>query len=170
MRIDSINCLPALLLFCGFFGSAHVYAQEIFKWVDEEGITHFSEQPPEVALASLEILEVVSRPATPSPAGDIRTTLEVANDMQAGRLERERLRLEKQKLEQQNRQARLDAMRYDEAYRSAYYYGPYWGYPRHRRSYGHHRGYPKQPYAGHRPPHGQYQGGGGSVPRRVFNR
>lgn len=156
----------AVLLGCLAVTTAN--AQEIYKWVDASGETHYSEVPPETSLSGLEVLEVTGPAAESRPAPDYERALEVANSMQADRLERERLRLEKRKLEQLARQAELDARRYDEAYRSQAYVWPYYGY-----GYGH---YPRPPYGKppgyHRPPpgqgapHGPYPGT--YVPKRVY--
>ena len=74
-------------------------AREIYKWVDERGATHYGEQLPEGAVASLEVLDVTAAEATPGAgARDYRWTLDLANRLQADRLERERLRLDRQRL------------------------------------------------------------------------
>ncbi len=138
-------------------GVAH--AQEIYKWKNQDGTTHYSERPPLSELSSVEMFEVqLQEPVGLKPDDSYRSALELANSLQAGRLEREKLRLEKERLAQQNRQVQLDAQRYNETYRSQNYndYSYYYPYrPRH----------PRPPHHGKpHPPRGQ----GSNVTNRVY--
>ena len=139
-------------------------AQEIYKWQDRKGTTHYSEMPPPMELSGFEVLEVQLAEPVSLVAEDYRSTLELANSLQAGRLERERLRLERDKLVQEDRRSRLEAERYNDTYQTRYYNGGYYPY----------RSYPRPPHYGkphHRPPkanppHASYPGS--SVPKRVY--
>lgn len=83
--------------------SAVAGADEIYKWVTADGVTHFSESAPEAALASVEVIELeVAEPVQTTPR-DYRSMLEVAKSIEASRLEREHLRLEKRQLERGQR-------------------------------------------------------------------
>jgi len=145
-------------------------AREIYKWVDAQGATHFGESPPAGSVASLEVLEVREAEAPPAFApGDYRATLDMANSLQADRLERERLRLEREKLRLQQLEAESDNWRVNEASSPPSYYVPYYGYPR--------RPHPRRPYDGKYPgyppgpPHGQHPPARypvPDVPKRVY--
>ena len=152
------NCQICLAI-AGLAVSGAVSAQDIYKWQDQKGTTHYGEIPPPMGFSSFEVLEVPpAEPARPL-VESYRSALELANSLQADRLERERLRLERQKLLRQDRQALLEAQRYNDTYQSRYYYGGYYPY----------RSYPRPPHSGKphpRPPRASYPGT--SVPKRVY--
>ena len=142
-----------VLLIGSALASAVPADAEIYKWVGPDGVTHYSEAAPGTQSQPVETLEFADVASTPAPAADYQAVLEVAKQLEAGRLERERLRLEQQKLRQQQAAAR-DRIRNDEAarYYPVYpYYYPYErkhpgppGYRRHRPvptpyEYRHHR-------------------------------
>lgn len=138
-------------------------AGDIYKWQDHEGIVHYSELPPALELSSVEVLTV--KPAgtvTPAPES-YHSALELANSLQAGRLEREKLRLERARLAQEERRARLDADRYYGTSQTRYYFGGYIPYRSHPGRPHHGKPHPRPPSA-HRP--GAYPGV--SVPKRVY--
>jgi hypothetical protein len=142
-------------------------AREIYKWVDERGATHYGEQLPEGAVASLEVLDVTAAEATPGAgARDYRWTLDLANRLQADRLERERLRLDRQRLRLQQLEVESGNPQPNDAPQT--YYVPFYGYPRrpHPRPpyHGKYPGYPPLPH-GHLPP-GRYPVP--DVPKRVY--
>jgi hypothetical protein len=144
-------------------------AEEIYKWVDEHGATHYGETLPTGDVASVEVLEVTpaAAPLQAAPR-DYRSTLDIANRMQADRLERERLRLEREKLRQQQREAEFEQQRFNDTYPPAAYGVPYYGYPRRPYPrppyYGKYPGYPSPPYGQHPP--GRYRAP--DVPKRVY--
>lgn len=124
--------LAAVSIILFAFVSGGAGGVEVYKWVGFDGVTHYAETPPESDLAGLEVLDVVvAEPDSPVVA-DYRAVLAVANSIQAGRLERERVRLEKEKLLLQERQLQ----QYDQSYTGTSVF-----YPRFRR----HR-YPLKPY------------------------
>jgi len=87
------------------FGTASAGPTEVYKWVGSDGVTHYAESSPEASIASLEIVDIdTTRPATTGPG--YQGALDVANDIETSRLERERVRLEKQKLLLEERQIR----------------------------------------------------------------
>ena len=152
------NCRICVAIACLVFLGT-VSAQDIYKWQDQQGTTHYGEIPPPMEFSSFEVLEVqLEEPAGPV-VESYRSALELANSLQADRLEREKLRLEREKLLQQDRQARLEAQRYNDTYQTRYYNGGYYPY----RSYSHppHSGKPHP-----RPPQASYPGT--SVPKRVY--
>ncbi len=138
LRLALLTILSPSLL------STSAAAEEIYKWVDEHGATHYGETLPQGEVASVEILEVTPV-ATPTQAApwDYRSTLDIANRMQADRMERERLRLEREKLRQQQRDAEFEQQRFYDIPPPAAYSVPYYGYPR--------RPYPRPPYHGKSP-------------------
>jgi hypothetical protein len=132
-----------VLVISSALASAATAGAEIYKWVGPDGVTHYSEAAPGTPSPPIETLEFADV-ASP-PAADYQAVLDVANDLEAGRLERERLRLERQRLrEEQAQAAARDRRQYDESTRYYPVY-PYY-YP-----YG--RKYPGPPgYGRHRPP------------------
>ena len=153
------NC-RIFLAIAGLAVIGTVSAQEIYKWQDQKGTTHYGEIPPPMVFSSFEVLEVqLEEPAAGPVVESYRSALELANSLQADRLEREKLRLERERLLQQDRQARLEAQRYNDTYQTRYYYGGYYPY----------RSYPRPPHYGKphpRPPQASYPGT--SVPKRVY--
>jgi hypothetical protein len=74
-------------------------ALEVYKWVDAQGVTHYSDSPPpeSVDMASAETLEVLSDYEAPAESKDnYRAILAVANDLERSRLARERIRAAEQ--------------------------------------------------------------------------
>ena len=55
----------ALLHFLFFVGAALPAFAQVYKWVDERGVTHYGERPPQGSKAS----EVPNRLASPAPGG-----------------------------------------------------------------------------------------------------
>lgn len=96
-------------------------AEPIYKWEGADGSMHYSESPP-AAETGLEyqVLELSPPPASaPTPTGDYRAVIEVADSLQSARLQREQLRLQREQaaLEQERlrQQARQDADQADGA-------------------------------------------------------
>lgn len=87
-------------------------AEPIYRWEGADGSTHYSHSPPAADTGvDYEVLELAPPAAHPHAEGDYRSILDVADSLQAARLERERLRLErertaleKEKLRQQARE------------------------------------------------------------------
>jgi hypothetical protein len=149
---------------------APVAAREIYKWVDERGATHFGETLPVGSVASLEVLEVRDAQVVPGVVlGDYSAILDMANRLQADRLERERLRLEREKLRLQQLKIESDSWQVNDASSPTSYYIPYYGYPRRPYPwppyYGKVPGYPPGPPNGPRPP-GRHPSP--DVPKRVY--
>jgi hypothetical protein len=148
-----VKLFSAVLYCVAFLLTAPASAEQIYRWVGDDGATHFSETPPAVDSADVEVLEVIARQRVGAPTRDYRSALEVAKDIESSRLERERLRLEKKQLRLQNqqlRESRTASPDFDEDYRGVYY-TPYYRYPPkpHRRHPYHRPVYP-EPYASHR--------------------
>jgi len=80
------------VLGCG--GPDPAMGVEIFKWVSPDGVTHFSEARPARVSGNVESLQIVAPEPASSAPQDYRSLLEVADSIEASRLERERLRLE----------------------------------------------------------------------------
>ncbi len=98
---------------------------EIYKWVGPDGVTHYSEAAPGTQSPPVETLEFADVAPPRAAAADYQAVLEVANELEAGRLERERLRLERQRLyQEQTEAAARDRPQYDGVTR----YGPVYPY------------------------------------------
>jgi len=157
------NC-RIFLAIAGLAVIGTVSAQEIYKWQDQKGTTHYGEIPPPMEFSRFEVLDVrLEEPARPV-AESYRSALELANNLQADRLEREKLRLEREKLLQQDRQARLEAQRYNDTYQSRYYNGGYYPYRSYSRPPHSGKPHPRPPRT--HPPRASYPGT--SVPKRVY--
>jgi hypothetical protein len=87
------------------FATAPVAASEIYKWIGTDGVTHYSESAPASESRTVETVEFPDVEPPSAAAPGYREALDVAKDIEAGRLERERLRLERQKLRQEQAQA-----------------------------------------------------------------
>ncbi|MCL1051586.1 DUF4124 domain-containing protein [Shewanella abyssi] len=61
--------LSSLLLIASLF-SSHIYASEIYTWVDEYGVTHFSQEPPEQQSAE----KMYSEDIKPKKIGSVSPT------------------------------------------------------------------------------------------------
>jgi hypothetical protein len=151
----SIRPLSIVFISTALLFTVTASGDQIYRWAGADGATHFSETPPDVDLASVEILEVVPGGRLSPPSRDYQAVLDVAKDIESSRLERERLRLEKKKLLLQNRQLRQSAMipqEYDDDYGGVrLYYSPYYRFPPklHRRHY-YRRPVNPGPYSSHR--------------------
>ena len=133
--------------------SPAVAATEIYKWVTADGVTHYSESAPASGAPAVETVELVDvgPPAQTAPGYD--AVLEVAKEIEAGRLERERLRLERDKLRQEQALAAAREQHQDFQGTSYYPVFPYYHhYPgNHPRPPMHLRRGPKQPPVTHLP-------------------
>ena len=164
--ILSIRPLNIFFIGAALLFTATASGEQIYRWLGADGATHFSETPPDVDPASVEILEVVPAGRLSPSSRDYQSVLDVAKDIEASRLERERLRLEKKKLLLQERQLQQSAMipqEYDDDYGGVrLYYSPYYRYPPkpYRRHY-YRRPVNPEPYSSHRygrPGHGAHTG------------
>jgi len=164
----TISIIPSSMFFisAALLFSVTASGEQIYRWVGADGARHFSETPPDVDPASVEILEVVPAGRLSAASRDYQSVLAVAKDIESSRLEREHLRLEKKKLLLQSRQLRQSEMipqDYDDDYTGVrLFYSPYYRYPPkpHRRHYHRSPVNPK-PYSPHRysrPGHGAHTG------------
>lgn len=94
--------------------SAALAADPVYKWEGPDGVTHYSETPPAAAAdMNLEVIELSPPPPSqPADPADYRALLEVADRLQAARLERERLRLERRKAASESRKIRQEAQQH----------------------------------------------------------
>lgn len=119
-------------------------ASEVYKWVARDGVTHYSESEPGPQPAGVETLELADVAAPAAARSDYRAALEVAKDIERGRLERERLRLERRRLQQDQAQAAAREQRQaaeDTRYYPVYpYYRRYVGKRPHRLTHPRHGG------------------------------
>jgi len=151
----SIRPLSIIIIAAAALFAVAASGDQIYRWAGADGATHFSETPPDVDLASVEILELVTGGRLPPTSRDYQSVLDVAKDIESSRLERERLRLEKKKLLLQSKQLRQSAMipqEYDDDYGGVrLYYSPHYRYPRkpHRRHH-YHRPVNPEPYSSQR--------------------
>jgi hypothetical protein len=152
MKTTSGICLPILLtLSASFAGAAQVYT-----WVDDSGVTHFSETPPAAQVSETQLIEITPS-ATPASVADddFYSVVNQADRMEARRLENEKLAAEKKQANAEASKARAEAAAIQQgAYNdnvsdSSRYYPAYPYYPR----YGHHPGRPGRPGHGFKPVH-----------------
>lgn len=148
-------------LFTVLFTSFTVTAGEVYKWIGEDGVTHYSESQPGLPADAVETVRLVPPEATPvEDASGYRAALEVARDIEASRLQRERLRLERQKLRFEQAQAAAREQREDPETARYYpvypYYYRYPHKPRWPRGHYPHRGPEQWPdrQPGYPPPGG----------------
>ena len=95
MRTIASLFILAFLTFFAFTGHAEVY-----KWVDADGVTHYSQQPPEAGAAQeIPVPGPAAAPvpqddATPKPAAADRRTEELTDEIRARRAEEDRQQAE----------------------------------------------------------------------------
>ena len=128
-------------------------ADPIYKWEGPEGVMHFSETPPAAsAEVHYEVLEFPPPPPSGQPrdTADYRSALDVADSLQAARLERERLRLERRRATE-SREIRREP---PQAYEEPRYVAPWFVHPHRFRPHPgpgrHAQPHPDQPRV-HRP-------------------
>ena len=155
MKRTSGICLPILLtLSASFAGAAQVYT-----WVDDSGVTHFSETPPAVQVSETQLIEITPS-ATPASVADddFYSVVNQADRMEARRLENEKLAAEKKRTEAEARKTRAEAAAIQQgAYTDSVsdnrrYYPAYPYYPR----YGYHPGRPGHGFKPVHPVHPRY--------------
>jgi hypothetical protein len=132
---------PILALFFGLATSQSpaLWAQEIYSWVDENGVQHFSEVAPENASSDVSKLEIDgSQPAGYDPAEDRYNVAAQQAEMQALRdsLDESRKEKKEQRERELERQAANQVIYYPEpdyGYGSNIYYPAYPSQPPHGR-------------------------------------
>lgn len=148
------------ILYCAVFSMSSpvlVHAAAVYKWVDAEGVTWFSEEPPATELASIEVSRVAIDDYTPKVTGDLQSVLDVANSIEASRLERERARGEKERLMLKRRQLQQQSANAEQQYNTSY--GVWYAPPYYRPPARPHPPYARPPVHTPRP--------GGTPPGRV---
>ena len=80
--------------------SSIVYGGSVHKWVDEKGVTHYSDQAPEKDTLQVDQLEVTDVYQTNNAEDDYYSASNQWARMHAERIERKKLQLEKAKLKQ----------------------------------------------------------------------
>lgn len=88
MRIPHIVTIALVLP--GF--AASIEAEVVHKWVDADGVTHYSDEPPPATVTGLEQIEL---PATPPRAADENADRYYSISSQWQRMRRERIELER---------------------------------------------------------------------------
>ena len=156
MNIRTVSSVIIFLL----LPIAQSSADQVYTWVDENGTTHFSEEPPHDDAISAEKINVQPAPSAGNIAGDdFYSVANQADRMERTRLENEKLTAERLQAEAETRKASAEAqavqqIQYqgssqdDARYYPAY---PYYSDYRRRPGYGHkpHQGKPGRP--GHLP-------------------
>jgi hypothetical protein len=144
MRSDFLT-LAAALAFA--MAAPTAGAAKVYKWLGSDGVTYYSETAPGSRPGEVETIELVEPDLVQAPAPDYQSVLEVARDIEASRLERERMRLEQQKLRLE--QARSMA-RSDREYPESRSYFPIYPYylRKHPRPHQFRRGPRPHPYRG----------------------
>lgn len=97
-----VRALTALVLYLSCAMGKPAAAVDVYRWVSPDGVTHFSEVRPPAYTGGVQSMMLTPAPAMSGiPAERYRAMLEVAEEIQAGRIERERLRLERERLTRQ---------------------------------------------------------------------
>ena len=120
--IFRVCCLAGLLT------AVPAYAQEVYRWVDENGVVNFSDTAPAATAADVDILALENpTPASDDPGEDIYDVAGQAERMQA--LREEMAREREARRERQRESARPPVAQPSEVVRYGYPYN-YPGYPR----------------------------------------
>ena len=107
-----------------FLACGPVCANEIYRWVDENGVVNFSQTaPPSPDLVTEKVTVQDDRPSDWDPEADIYGVEEQAARMQARREDMEKKRQDR--IEQKNREQSLTAPQYREP--ETYNYPFFWG-------------------------------------------
>ena len=72
-----------------------IQAREIYKWVDSNGVTHFSQAPPEQTETNTEIIQLEETQPETKPEVQAQSILEIANQFERARLAREKARFDR---------------------------------------------------------------------------
>ncbi|MEN8107298.1 MAG: DUF4124 domain-containing protein [Pseudomonadota bacterium] len=141
---------------CAFLLLSSVSAAgTVYSWTDDEGVTHFSETPPDDAAIETRRIEVQTTPAIQSSVdNDYFSVINQARRMQQSRLESEQVRTGRLQAEAEVRKASAEATAANRSYDDDDYYRNRTYYPLY--------GYPYRP--GHRP--GHRPGRPGHIPAR----
>ena len=95
----AIGCIAALSM-------VHAMAAPVFTWVDPDGVTHFSESPPEDDSIESFRIELEQAPAAgPAPDDDYFSVVRQMERMEKSRLENEKVRTERLQAEAEARRA-----------------------------------------------------------------
>ena len=135
-NIMTARCLPILLVFClpALTWTVPAAAQEVYRWVDENGIVNFSDTAPAAAAADVRTLILEDNvPPDYDPEADIYNVAAQAERMQAMREQMDKQREERR--ERQRDAPSQPAVQYQQ--------GVQYGYP---------YGYPAYPWPPFRPP------------------
>jgi hypothetical protein len=133
--------IPALLV-AAAAAIAPASAQEIYRWVDANGVVNFSDKAPPAAAADTVVVDD-TRPSNYDPEEDIYNVAAQAERMQALREEMEQERAARR--ERQQSAPQQPAVQYEQGVRYGYpYLYPGYGRPPHRP--------PGKPPGGGRPP------------------
>ena len=134
-----------LLLLVLSLGAAGVAAQEIYRWVDADGVTHFSDTPPQTDIGEVETIDIeINAPA----AGEVREDL-FNIEATAARMQAIRDELDEDLDARRDRQRSVSppVVQYPEYP----YYGVGYGFPLHSRPPGLRPPHPRPPRPEPRP-------------------
>lgn len=121
MRNFTIRQLPALLFATVVAAAPPLHAQ-VYKWVDEKGVTHYSESPPEKDKDKSKAKKIDTTPATGNAPGGTPKAAKSASDMELEFRQRQNQRDQQSRNESQQRErqqancadARRNLARYQE--------------------------------------------------------
>ena len=77
--------LYSLLLIASLFGSSAVYAEKLYKWIDEEGTIHYS-QKPRSDIGSEEVIQGAPPEVVEEPQDTTPVIVPMPNDVEAAQL------------------------------------------------------------------------------------
>ena len=113
----TIVALFALIPFASFAASVH-------KWVDENGVTHYSDQAPDDQVAQIDQFEISNVYRQSNVEEDYYSISNQWARMHAERIERKKIQLEKAKLKQSQSESTPQVVYFDqdqESHRQVYY-------------------------------------------------
>ncbi len=83
------------------FASSPAYTADVYKWVDADGITYYSDEAPPVSPNPISLIELTATyPVTVDPEKDFYSITNQWQRLNRARIEREKLKLERIKLEE----------------------------------------------------------------------
>lgn len=119
--------LPLLTLLAAFV-PALAFGQEVYKWVDEDGVVHYSTEAPPSDAQNVSRIEL-EQPSSPSESAEDPFNIEAtAQRTQALRedMEQRRERQRAERLEREKIAARQQVVHH---YSPGHYISPWWGAP-----------------------------------------
>lgn len=114
--------IVTILVLLALVAGTNVAATEIYHWVDEDGVQHFSQYPPTGNVANVSSQKLVDA----TPPGDGKGVYDVEAHQKQMAAWREKLAKDRKEARERNRQRPQQPIRYTQPQQRSYW--PYW-YP-----------------------------------------